>query len=176
MSQSETPNSSSSLSQRPAPSSRRKEQALRSYEKSLPIALLRAREALMTSFRPMVQEHGVTEQQWRVIRALAEQDKLDATQLAEKCCILMPSLSRILKVLEERRLVKRMKEREDGRRISLSLTQKGRALYVKITPRSEEIYAHIEQCYGPEQINLLLKLLNELIDLPPFAKDEDIKE
>jgi len=32
--------------------------------------LLKAREAAMERFRPMLREHGLTEQQWRVIRAL----------------------------------------------------------------------------------------------------------
>lgn len=59
--------------------------------KALPIALLRAREALMSRFRPMLAEHDFTSQQWRVIRLLNEHSTLDAAQLAEKAFILPPA-------------------------------------------------------------------------------------
>ena len=73
---------------------------LRSIEGSLPLALLRTREAVMARFRPHVARHGVTEQQWRVIRVLAAADEaLEAGTIAERACIMPPSLSRILKTL-----------------------------------------------------------------------------
>ena len=63
------------------------------------MALLRTREAVMTHFRPMLRSHGVTEQQWRVLRALMEHEELEVTQLAERSFILSPRLSRILQNL-----------------------------------------------------------------------------
>ncbi len=39
---------------------------------SLTIALLQAREAAMAHFRPIVKRHNLTEQQWRIVRILAE--------------------------------------------------------------------------------------------------------
>ncbi|MEW5259964.1 homoprotocatechuate degradation operon regulator HpaR, partial [Escherichia coli] len=38
---------------------------------SLTIALLQAREAAMSYFRPIVKRHNLTEQQWRIVRILA---------------------------------------------------------------------------------------------------------
>jgi len=43
---------------------------LRDFQKNLPMALLRARESVMSHFRPILRDHDITEQQWRVIRAL----------------------------------------------------------------------------------------------------------
>ena len=54
--------------------------------------LLKAREAAMSRFRPMLREHGLTEQQWRVIRALADYKEIDAGELAKKSFLLAPSL------------------------------------------------------------------------------------
>ena len=68
--------------------------------KSLPIAMLRAREAIMLSFRPLLAKHGFTEQQWRVLRVLGEKGTSDAGQVAFEACILAPSLSRIIGKLE----------------------------------------------------------------------------
>ena len=69
---------------------------------SLPMALLRAREAVMSRFRPLLAEHDINEQQWRVIRVLGEAGTLDASEVAERTFILAPSLTRMIKTLEER--------------------------------------------------------------------------
>src|SRR5689334_2745747 len=55
---------------------------------SLPIALLRAREAVMAWFRPHHRKGGVTEQQWRVIRMLHLDGEMEATELARRACLL----------------------------------------------------------------------------------------
>ena len=52
--------------------------------RSLPIALLRAREAVMAYFRPHHRKGGITEQQWRVIRVLYLDGETDATTLARR--------------------------------------------------------------------------------------------
>ena len=43
---------------------------MRSFGQSLPMELLKAREAAMARFRPMLRGHGLTEQQWRCLRVL----------------------------------------------------------------------------------------------------------
>ena len=52
--------------------------------KSLTISMLKAREALMLSFRPMLAKHNFTEQQWRVLRVLGEKGPCDASKLAHE--------------------------------------------------------------------------------------------
>ena len=49
--------------------------------------MLRAREAIMISFRPILAKHGFTEQQWRVLRVLGEKGPSDAGQVAFDACI-----------------------------------------------------------------------------------------
>ena len=63
---------------------------------SLTIALLQARESAMGFFRPVLKEHNLTEQQWRIIRVLADKRSIDFHELAQKTCILRPSLTSIL--------------------------------------------------------------------------------
>ena len=78
--------------------------SIRSFEQSLPMQLLKAREAAMSRFRPMLRDHGLTEQRWRVIRAIHEHNKIDASELAIKSFLLSPSLTRILKYLENEKI------------------------------------------------------------------------
>ena len=130
--------------------------------KALPIALLRAREALMSRFRPMLAEHDFTSQQWRVIRLLNEHSTLDAAQLAEKAFILPPSLTRILANLEARDLVTRVQCASDRRRYLFRLTSLGETSFQKIYPDRVKIYKEIEAYFGKRKIVLLLELLDDL--------------
>jgi len=138
-----------------------KDARLRDFEHSLPMELLKAREAAMAKFRPMLRDHGLTEQQWRVIRALADYDRVDASELARRSFLLAPSLTRILQHLEGEKLVKRLSDANDQRRSVLSLTAKGRKLFSEVAPDSAAHYEEIETAFGSERLALLYELLEE---------------
>jgi len=128
------------------------------------MALLQAREATMRLFRPLLAEHELTEQQWRVLRALSAADALEVGELVEATFLLAPSMSRILKDLEGRKLVCRSAVAADQRRAQISLTPRGRNLVAEVAPQSEAIYNQIEAGFGDEQLQQLLNQLAELRD------------
>jgi len=134
----------------------------RPTDRSLPMVLLRAREAVMTRFRPLLASHRVTEQQWRVLRVLSESGPLDATQLSARCCILRPSMTLILRTLAARKLVSRKQHARDGRRLMLEATPKAIALIAKVTPQSNAIYRVLEKEFGRNRLERLLDILEEL--------------
>lgn len=80
----------------------RNEKHIRPFDRSLPMQLLRARDAVMQHFRPHLRGHGITEQQWRVLRVLAAARLLEILEISERCCILPASLSLMLPKLEGR--------------------------------------------------------------------------
>jgi len=135
----------------------------RNTRRSLPMSLLRAREAVMLNFRPMLARHDVTEQQWRVLRVLGENSPLDATEVAERASILAPSLTRIIKALEDRSLITRGKFEDDGRRVQLAIAPAGMAMIEELAPERRAIYREIERKYGPEELEKLLDMLEALI-------------
>ncbi|HUN28128.1 MAG TPA: homoprotocatechuate degradation operon regulator HpaR [Steroidobacteraceae bacterium] len=135
---------------------------MRAFASSLPMALLSARESVMRRFRPSLRRHSVTEQQWRVLRALAGHRGIELAELAARTCLLPPSLSRILPDLERRGLVARAPVAADMRRSSASLTAEGVRLIAAHAPESEAIYRAIEDRFGPERLRYLLGLLREL--------------
>ncbi|MFW2382470.1 MAG: homoprotocatechuate degradation operon regulator HpaR [Acidimicrobiales bacterium] len=139
------------------------ESPLRGFDRSLPMALLRSRESLMRQFRPMLADHGLTEQQWRVIRALAGSElPMDVGEIADATFLLGPSLSRILSNLNERSLIIRQVDKDDQRRFSVTLSRSGHRLFERIAPMSEQIYGEIEERFGVGRLDELLTLLNEL--------------
>jgi homoprotocatechuate degradation regulator HpaR len=136
-------------------------------QKSLPMALLRAREAVMARFRPVLARHGINEQQWRVIRVLAETDAMDATELAARANILAPSLTRMIKTLVEQGLINVARNPEDARRLMLSVAPKGLGLIASATPESLQVAAEIEAWFGADNTALLRDLLDRLAQFPP---------
>lgn len=128
---------------------------------SLTLALLEAREALMTHFRPELNEMGLTEQQWRIIRTLAQFDELDSTTLADKACILKPSLTGIINRLLDTGLIARRRSEQDQRFSYISLTEAGHDMFAQMSVRMEERYQHIQNQLGIEKMDQLLGLLKE---------------
>lgn len=137
---------------------------LRAFQKNLPMALLRARETVMGHFRPLLRSHDITEQQWRVIRALYGKPGLEVSALADKTLLLMPSLTRILKALEEREFVTSSMVEGDNRRKLIRLDHKGRAVHQMMSPLSEAEYKKIEAKLGAKKLKTLYQLLNDLSD------------
>jgi len=135
---------------------------LRDLARSLPMALLRTREAVVQRFRAVLSRHGLTEQQWRILRALDGPESLEITLLAEQCQILLPSMTGILKRMESRELIKRKANRADGRSILVALTDDAKALVEQIRPEIVEVYAEVEQILGKRKLEQLYALLEEL--------------
>lgn len=144
--------------------------------RSLAIGLLRAREAVMSHFRPILAEHDVTEQQWRVMRVLHEKGMLDASEVADKAFILAPSLTRMIKSLEQRGFLTKHKDKEDGRRVLLRIAPAGTAMIEAVMPDSRRVYAEIDARFGRERVDMLLDMLDDLASIKlegaPTAGDE----
>lgn len=147
-----------------APAELRSIVPLRDFSRSLPMLLLRSRQAVMSRFRPLLRAHGVTEEQWRVLRALTTADALRIGQLAELTYLSMPSLSRLLRALDARGLIERRAELDDARATRISISPAGLALIERIAPQSEARYAQIAERIGPDDLQALYLLLGRLTD------------
>ncbi len=140
--------------------------ALRAFEQSLPMALLRAREAAMRQFRPSLKKHNLTDQQWRVLRALTTEDRpMTVGELVSATFLLGPSLTRILSKLVADGLVDRTVPEHDQRQGVISLTSEGVATVARIAPHSEAAYGALEEHFGADKMVELMELLRELAAL-----------
>ena len=146
----------------PAEDAKARRVPMRDFGRSLPMSLLRAREAVMRQFRPSLRSHGLTEQQWRILRALAAVDAIEVTELARVAFLLGPSLSRILRDLEASHLIERKLAKADLRRSVVSISARGLRLIEAVAPTSEAIYAAITRRYGVRKLAELQDMLHEL--------------
>ena len=134
---------------------------------SLTLTLLHAREAAMGFFRPSLNQHGLTEQQWRVIRILSQHDELEINRLAELACILKPSMTGVLVRMEAAGMVRRRKADQDQRRVLVTLAEKGETCFESMSQCMEANYQRLQEQLGEEKLQTLLGLLDELKNIKP---------
>ncbi len=134
----------------------------KSTARSLPIALLRARETVMAPIRDMLHDIQLTEQKWRILRVLDELGEVEQSTIANEACLLLPSLTRILRTMEADGQVARRQDDADKRRTMVRITDAGRAVLEDNLATSLAISNNIETQLGQDKLNQLLDLLEEL--------------
>ncbi len=141
--------------------------------RSLPIALIRARESIMPPIRAMLANSNLTEQQWRVLRVLSENGTQDATEVSERACLLMPSLTRILRTLVEKKLITRSQDATDRRRQMLEITNLGEKIISANNQEAADIVTNLQSRFGSENYEQLLDLLATLSQSTTESSDAD---
>jgi homoprotocatechuate degradation regulator HpaR len=131
--------------------------------RNLPLLMLQARERVIGHFRPLLNAHGITEQQWRIVRLLLEAGPLEPREIGEACNLSSPSLAGVLARMEEFALVSRERLARDQRRVRVSLTPRSRALAARMAPQIEAVYARVEHLLGEEFCERLYGALDEVI-------------
>lgn len=131
------------------------------FRRNLPLLLLRVRELVRAQFQPVFREHGITEQQWRILRSLYEKPGQSVVEIADACCIMRPSIVGIIARMIEMGLLEREKSHTDKRRSHVHLTVAGRDMVQQILPKFERIYLHIEDEVGKKRLDGLYRTLDD---------------
>jgi len=135
---------------------------LPSTSRSLPIALIRAREGVMIPIRDMLVDTGITEQQWRVLRVLSEFGVMDTKTLADRSSLLFPSLTRIATTLRKKGLITQTRDEIDRRRQFIAITKAGQKIIDDNGARAALIVAGFKHTLGESDYEVLLDLLARL--------------
>jgi homoprotocatechuate degradation regulator HpaR len=133
--------------------------------RNLPRLLLQARESVMTHTRPSLREHGLSDQQWRVLRVLGEHGTVETGRVAREAYILGPSLTGVLSRMERDGLIRRERDSADQRRTVVAATTKGMKLVDKLSHTVEAHYDWMEKSLGKQKLTQLYSLLDEVIEL-----------
>lgn len=131
--------------------------------RNLPLMMLQAREHVIAHFRPILNAHGITEQQWRIVRLLLDTGPLEPREIGESCRLSSPSLAGVLARMENIGFVQRKRLADDQRRVLVSLTPRSRALAARMAPLIEAVYVRIEAVLGREFTQEFYRVLDELI-------------
>ena len=119
----------------------------------------------MGPIRDMLASSGITEQQWRILRVLDESGPLDASRLAERACLLLPSQTRIVQTLTEKGLVTRQADKNDRRKQTVAITDAGQKIISDNLDEAQRIARHIETVIGKEDLQQLFRILQKFDDI-----------
>jgi homoprotocatechuate degradation regulator HpaR len=133
--------------------------------RNLPRLLLQARETVMAHTRPSLREHGLSDQQWRVLRVLGEHGTVETGRVAREAYILGPSLTGVLARMERDGLIQRERDPADQRRTVVEATAKGRKMVERLSTTIETHYQWLEKSLGKQKLAQLYELLDQLIAL-----------
>ena len=132
------------------------------FTDSLPMLLSRALDKVMPNYRSLFQAYDLTDQQWRVLRALWEQKHLTSAEISQITILPTPSLVGILDRLEKKGLIGRLRSVEDRRHVHITPTQAGRDLQEQILPKVEKIHDDFMQRVTAEEWDELNRILNKM--------------
>jgi homoprotocatechuate degradation regulator HpaR len=151
--------------------------------RNLPRLLLQAREAVMTHTRPSLREHGLSDQQWRVLRVLGEHanrvesaEGVETGRVAREAFLLGPSLTGVLTRMERDGLIERSRCAQDARRTVIRATQLGLSKVAKLSEAIEAHYAWMESELGKQKLAQLYQLLDAVIQLETSPAEEAVYE
>ena len=129
--------------------------------RSLSIALLRARETVMIPVRQMLLQSGISEQQWRVLKIVADNGGLEQTAIAKAACLQLASLTRILQTLQRDGLIERIEATDDRRKILVDITLAGLEIIDSHRLRNSAIFSRLKEQYGEAKLEKLIDLLED---------------
>ena len=133
-----------------------------SYGYLINLAAQRLKYELHQSFQ--AKGYDVTPEQWAVLNRLWEQDGLSQVDLAERTFKDKPGTTRILNLLETKKIVVRQPDEHDGRVLRVFLTKTGRDLKEKLIPCAEEVLAKSGKNLTKEQISQFKQTLHQMLD------------
>lgn len=88
-------------------------------------------EGIATAYRA---EHGLSVTEWRVVAILGRYPGLTASDVMHRGAMDKVAVSRAVARLDDKGLVRRTAQAEDRRRVALTLTNEGRALFRAVVP------------------------------------------
>jgi DNA-binding MarR family transcriptional regulator len=128
--------------------------------------IVRCRKRLWSSAARRLESRGDSMQVWRILRHLANQPRGTQRDVAEALMLHPAGVSRFIDDLERRRIVRRVRDRGDRRKIWVELTPKGCALYRDMLP---EVVAAMEDVLRPlscAERKVLGSLLEKVLGSP----------
>ena len=132
---------------------------------SLPMILSRSLDRVMPSYRRLFQANDLTDQQWRVLRALWEKQHLTSAPISQITLFPPPSLVGILDRLKKKNLIGCLRSTEDHRHVNIIPTQKGRAFMEHMMSTADRFRADLPRRVTAAEWAELNPILDKLSEL-----------
>jgi DNA-binding MarR family transcriptional regulator len=144
--------------------SQKPQQNFRSREQQAVLGLLRTADAIKRSLAHVVEPHGITPQQYNVLRILrgAGPDGLPTLTIGERMVEQTPGVTRLIDRLERKGLVARTPCPKDRRRVFCQITPKGLDLLEELDEPVNRWDVQTVSILPPSDVDSLIKLLDRV--------------
>jgi len=139
--------------------------AERFVDNYLPALLAQASELISAEFHAVVQQHGLSVAQWRVMASLADGPAMSTGQLARITLTKQPTLTRLLDRMEAAGHVQRNPDANDRRITLVHITASGSRTVAQLMELAQEHEQRVLQPFGQERASALKAVLRHIIGL-----------
>lgn len=131
-------------------------------ENQLCFPLYACSKEVVRRYTPFLGKLGLTYTQYLVMMALWEYGEMSVSKMGERLYLDSGTLTPLLKKMEARGLLVRVRSQEDGRRVDVSLTDKGRSL----KEEARDVPLAMGQCVDIDREDAaeLVRLLHKVMD------------
>ena len=109
-----------------------------------------------------IARHGVRMGQWFFLRELWEEDGLSQRELSNRVGMMEPTTVVAIRGMVESGLVRRVKDKNDRRKVRIHLTAKGRRLKERLLPYAVEVNAIATQSLTKSEIRTFRRLISRM--------------
>lgn len=139
--------------------------------------LLQVRAAIIGRFRHVLKKTGLTEQQFRILRALHVRGTLEPRELCAICHISSPSLSGVLARMDTMGLVQRERHPDDQRRQHVSLSPRANQMFADVSEDMEAVYQELEAVLGPAFVDQMYAMCDTVLEvLNPSGEQAPVED
>src|SRR6266576_2969094 len=136
----------------------------RSREQQATLGLLRTADAVKRSLAQVIEPHGITPQQYNVLRILrgAGPEGLPTLTIGERMIEQTPGVTRLIDRLERKELVSRIPCSKDRRRVFCRITAKGLGLLTELDEPVNRWDAQTVSILPASEVDSLITLLDRV--------------
>src|SRR2546423_12994912 len=144
------------------PTHQKPPEVFRSREQEATLGLLRTADAMKRGLAQVIEPHGITPQQYNVLRILrgAGPSGLPTLTIGERMIEQTPGVTRLVDRLERKGLVARTPCPKDRRRVFCAITSKGLDLLKELDDPVNRWDAHAVSVLPPSQLGSPVHLLH----------------
>jgi DNA-binding MarR family transcriptional regulator len=124
---------------------------------------IRVAHRLLQRYRQvLVEPYGVTAGMWFFLRVLWDEDGLTQRELSDRVGTMEPTTLVALRAMKKARLIQRIRNTDDKRKVNIFLTPKGRALEETLVPLAKHVVDHAVADFSQAEIRQLLSMLKRI--------------
>ena len=128
------------------------------------LALSRTADVLQRRFAQLVEPHGISLQQYNVLRILrgAGEEGMPTLEIADRMIQKTPGITRLLDKLEAKRLVRRKRCPEDRRQVLCWITDSGLHLLADMDRPLVDSGTQVMDCLSASEVRTVITLLERV--------------